>query len=288
MTGAGAADMTGDQSEPENAVSVSEPSILDRMREALATLTPAERRVAELILSRPHAVMSWSITEMSKFAEASDPSVIRLCRRMGCNGFPALKLELARALARAQQVPRPHPPVADGDPIAGMMADVLQRSEEALRNAHDDMQPAAIGAAAAAIAASRRIEIYGLGASGFLAQEAQYRLAALGLSAVAYCDPVVQNTTAPLLGKEDAVVALSFSGLTQYLVETVGLAKNSGARILSISPAGSPIATLADTNIALNAYRKSDNFLASPTARLALHMILDVLTMAVVERLAQR
>ena len=47
--------------------------------------------------------MSWTITDMSKFAEASDPSVIRLCRRMGCNGFPALKLEIAQALARAQQ-----------------------------------------------------------------------------------------------------------------------------------------------------------------------------------------
>ena len=258
------------------------------MREALATLTPAERRVAELILSRPHAAMSWSITEMSKFAEASDPSVIRLCRRMGSNGFPALKLELARALARAQQAPRPHPPTTGGDPVAEMMADVLQRSEEALRNAHDDMQPAAVAAAAEAIVKARRIEIYGLGASGFLAQEAQYRMAALGLPAVAYCDPVVQNTTAPLLGKDDVVLALSFSGLTQYLVETVGLARNSGARILSISPAGPPIATAADTNIALNAYRKSDNFLASPTARLALHMILDVLSMAIVERLAGR
>ncbi|GMB82493.1 hypothetical protein NN6n1_32760 [Shinella zoogloeoides] len=257
------------------------------MREALATFSPAERRVAELILSRPHAAMSWSITEMSKFAEASDPSVIRLCRRMGCNGFPALKLELARALARVQQEPRASRP-ASSDLVAQMMADVLQRSEEALRDAHDDMQPGAVAAAAEAIAKARRIEIYGLGASGFLAQEAQYRLAALGLPAVAYCDPVMQNITAPLLGREDIVVALSFSGLTQYLVESMMLAKQSGARVVSISPAGSPVATLADTNIALNAYRKSENFLVSPTARLALHMILDILSKAVVERLPKR
>ncbi|MGC4025608.1 MAG: hypothetical protein QM744_10885 [Mesorhizobium sp.] len=50
--------------------------------------------------------MSWSITEMSKLAKASDPSVIRLCRRMGCNGFPSLKLELAQALAAVQKTPR--------------------------------------------------------------------------------------------------------------------------------------------------------------------------------------
>ena len=268
-------------------MAVTTPSILERMREALATLTPAERRVAELILSRPHAVMTWSITEMSKLAAVSDPSVIRLARRMGCNGFPALKLELAQALAHVQQTPRRRPADAAGDPVAALMSDVLERSEEALRNAHADMQPAAVTAAAAAIAGARRIEIYGLGASGFLAQEAQFRFASMGLAAVAYCDPVVQGTTAPLLGPRDVVLVLSFSGLTQYLVETASLAKNSGARILSVSPAGSPVATLADINIALNAYRKSENFLASPTARLAMHMILDVLGMAIVERLPE-
>lgn len=256
------------------------------MRVALATLPRAERRVAELVLSRPHAAMSWTITDMSKFAGASDPSVIRLCRRLGCNGFPALKLEIAQALARVQQSPRPLP--AAEDPVASIMADVFSRGEEAMRNALEDMQPASLANAAAMIAGARRIEIYGLGASGFLAQEAQYRMAALGLPAIAYCDPVVQSTTAPLLGKDDVVLALSFSGLTQYLVETLSIAKNAGAHVLSLAPTGSPVAKLADTNIAVNVYRKTDNFLAAPPARVALHMALDILCFVIVERLAVR
>ncbi len=262
------------------------PSILERMRESLATLSRTERRVAELILSRPHAVLSWSITEMSKLAETSDPSVIRLCRRLGCNGFPALKLELAQALAAAQQQPRRRTLAHGDDPVEAMMNDVLERSEEALRNARTDMQPVAVARAAETLAKARRIEIYGLGASGFLALEAQYRLSLLGLVTVAYADPLVQGSTAPLLGKNDVVFAISFSGLTQYLVETVSLAKSSGAKVVSLSPTGSPIANLADTNIALNAYRKSDNFLASPPARLAMHMVLDVLCLAIVEQMS--
>lgn len=262
----------------------STPSILERMREALANLSPAERRVAEMILSRPHAAMSWSITEMSKLAQASDPSVIRLCRRMGCNGFPALKLELAQALAAVQQRPRERTLAEGDDPVIAIMNDILERSEDALRNARADMSPAAVAEAADRIVKARRIEIYGMGLSGFLAMEAQYRLSLLGLSAVAHVDPVIQGSTAPLLGRSDVVVAISFSGLTQYLVETVSFAKSSGAQVVSLSPTGSPVASLADVNIALNAYRKSDSFLASPTARLALHMVLDVLCVAVLER----
>ncbi|MGC4025607.1 MAG: SIS domain-containing protein [Mesorhizobium sp.] len=100
------------------------------------------------------------------------------------------------------------------------MNDILERSEEALRNAHADMNPEAVAEAANRIVRARRIGIYGLGLSGFLAMEAQYRLSLLGLAAVAHSDPVVQGSTAPLLGESDVVLALSFSGLTQYLVET--------------------------------------------------------------------
>jgi len=257
------------------------------MRETLATLTPAERRIAELILDRPHAAMSWSITEMSRFADVSDPSVIRFCRRMGCNGFPALKLELAQALARAQVAPN-RPINFDGDPTAGMINDILAKSEQALREAHSDLAATAVGEAAKAMVEARRIDIYGFGFSGLLAQEAQYRMASLGLPATAYYDPIIQATTAPLLDNRDLIIGLSFSGLTQYLCENVALAKNSGARILTISPAGSPLASLAHINLALNAYRRSENFLVSPTARISFHMILNVLCAVVATELQMR
>lgn len=258
-------------------------TIIDQIREVLATLTPAERRIAEVILDRPHAAISWSITELSRLAQVSDPSVVRFCRRMGCAGFPALKLAVAHALARIQSQPRASAGAAQGDAVAGLMAEILQRSEQSLREAHADLAPAALREAAAMLAGARFIAVYGFGISGYLAQEAQYKLASLGLATAAYSDPMVQATTAPLLGGGGAVLAFSFSGLTHYLRENLALARDGGARVVTVAPAGSPVALLADVNLPLNGYRKSENFMLAPTARIAFHMILDMLCATVVE-----
>lgn len=265
-------------------MSANKESVLDLMREALATLTRTERRIAESILDRPHAAISWSITDLARFANTSDPSVIRFCRKMGCSGFPALKLELAQALARVQISPRP-PIEGRGDATVRLIDDVLGRSQQALQEARADLQPDSVRQAAVAIARARRIDIYGFGVSGFVAQEVQHRLASLGLSATAYSDPVIQATTAPLLDAGAVVIALSFSGLTRYLRENVEMAKKGGSKIISIAPSGSPVANLADINLALNAYRRSENFLVAPTARISFHMLIDILATAVVAEL---
>ena len=70
---------------------------------------------------------------------------------------------------------------------------------------------------------------------------------------------------------------LSFSGRTSYLISNVEIAKKAGARILSIAPGGSVVASLADENINLNAYRTSSQSLIVPTGRAPMYVMLDVL-----------
>lgn len=53
--------------------------------------------------------------------------------------------------------------------------------------------------------------------------------------------------------------------------------KKASARILSISPGGSVVASLADENINFNAYRASNHPLIVPTGRAPIYAMLDVL-----------
>lgn len=55
------------------------------------------------------------------------------------------------------------------------------------------------------------------------------------------------------------------------------IAKKASARILSISPGGSVVASLADENIYLKAYRASNHPLIVPTGRAPMYVMLDVL-----------
>lgn len=77
--------------------------ILERIQEQAQGLSKSERRVAECILAEPHDAIRLSIAKMAVRADVSQPTVNRFCRRVGCEGYPDLKLKLAQQLASSQQ-----------------------------------------------------------------------------------------------------------------------------------------------------------------------------------------
>ncbi|MDX3977670.1 MurR/RpiR family transcriptional regulator [Shinella sp.] len=249
--------------------------MLDLIRQSLAQFTPAERRIAEAILDTPSTAITWSITDAARIAKVSEPSIIRFCRRLDCDGFPDFRLRLAQQLA-VRQAPA-SPAESGGDPFTGLVDDIFNRAAESLREARHDLDLETLHRAIDLLANARRIDVYGYGGSGFLAAEAQHRLASLGVASVAYSDPTLQMVSAPRLTSRDLLFVLSFSGRTSYLIANMEIAKKAGARILSIAPGGSVVASLADENINLNAYRASTHPLIVPTGRAPMYVMLDII-----------
>ncbi|GAA5186753.1 hypothetical protein GCM10023322_33690 [Rugosimonospora acidiphila] len=72
---------------------------LDRVRSALADLAPAERRVADRLLTDPARAIAMSISEFAELCEVAQPTVSRFCRNVGFPGYPALRLGVANDFA---------------------------------------------------------------------------------------------------------------------------------------------------------------------------------------------
>lgn len=245
--------------------------MLDLIRQSLPQFTPAERRIAEAILDTP----STAITDAARVVKVSEPSIIRFCRRFDCDGLPDFRLKLAHQLAVRQSTAT----IAESgtDPFAGMVDDIFNRAAEALRETRHDLDLDSLRRAVSLLARARRIDVYGYGGSGFLAGEALHRMACLGIASVAYSDPTLQMVSAARLSPSDVLFVLSFSGHTSYLISNIEIAKKSGARVVAICPGGSIVASLADGNINLNAYRTSAGPLIVPTGRAPMYVMLDVL-----------
>lgn len=192
-------------------------ALIDRIRRTLVQLPRAERRFAELVLDKPNVTVTWTVTDAANFAGVSEPSVIRFCRRVGCAGFPDFKLELVRALAKSRTEDRSE--FEPRDPLAGIVGNVFDRAASCLADARRDLDLDAVTRAIDRIATARRLEIYGFGISGFIASDVQHRMSSIGVNAVAYSDPYLQSVAAPLLTPADAMLALSLSGRTGFLVE---------------------------------------------------------------------
>jgi RpiR family carbohydrate utilization transcriptional regulator len=259
-----------------------DPELLKRIAALRDTLSPAEGKVAAVVLAAPAWVLENTLDAVAARAGVSEPTVIRFCRSLGLDGYQALRLRLAHGLATGASFL--HRDVASGDSTADLAAKVFERAARTLLEVRAQLRPERLDRAIALLAAARRIEFYGLGSSGIVAEDARHKFFRLGLFAVAYADAHVHGMAATMLSREDVVVAISSTGRTIDLISSAELAREAGAAIIGIVPPGSPLASRCD--VALEIQVDEDTDVYTPmTTRLAQLALIDVLSIGVALRL---
>ena len=189
---------------------------------------------------------------MAALAEAcgvSDPTVVRAYKKLGFSGYEDLKLTLAQATVSPSEMI--HEDIAADDSILQVRDKVFQSAIFALQFTRDMLDPGDLEAAAQVLMNARKIVIFGLGGSAPVAMDLHHKLLRLGLDASVYTDPHLQVIACNYLDERDAVFAISHSGSSRCVVDSTQVAKNRGAKIISLTSAGkSPLSKLA--NVSLN------------------------------------
>ena len=127
---------------------------------------------------------------------------------------------------------------------------------------------------------SSDLEFYGFGASGSVAADAQHKFFRLQVTSAAYTDPHIQLMSAISLGPKDVVVAISQSGRTRGLIQSVSLALEAGATVIGLTPQRTPLSELCTIPIHVNVEDDQHDF--SPvSSRIAHLLVIDVLAMGV-------
>ncbi|QXW18020.1 MurR/RpiR family transcriptional regulator [Comamonas aquatica] len=256
--------------------------MLDRISASLPSLAPAEQRVGQLVLADPHSFARLPVRELAAKANVSKPTVVRFCRSMGYDGLADFKLKLAGNVAEG--VPFVHRSVDVDDKTADVMVKVIDNSVAAFLQYRNDANPAAIEQAANAIVNAwqhkKRLEIYGVGNSGVVAQDAQHKFFRLGISSQATSDTHIQAMGATMLRSGDCLIVISNSGRTTDLVDVARIARENGATVIAITSSHTPLSNSSQILLSANNLEGSD--LYSPMASRLLHLlIIDILATAV-------
>jgi len=266
--------------------------MLDRIRASIPALPPAEQRVAKLVLADPRSFASLPVVELAERAHVSKPTVVRFCRSVGYDGLSDFKLKLAGSVNEG--VPFVHRAVEEDDKPGDLIVKVIDNAVSALlkyrNNAAGHAFDRAIGALAQACRDGRRIEFYGVGNSGIVAQDAQHKFFRLGVSAAAVSDGHVQVMSATMLQPGDCAVVISNSGRSRDLLDAAEIARKKGATTILITASGSPLAATASGNqqVLLAADHPEDYDRYSPMVSRLLHLvIIDILTTGVALRLGK-
>ena len=252
--------------------------MLDRIKASLPSLAPAEQRVGKLVLSDPRAFATTPISELADRAHVSKPTIVRFCRSVGYDGLSDFKLKLAGSVSEG--VPFVHRSVDADDKTADVVVKVIDNTVAAFLKYRNDASSFAIqkatDALAAAASSGKRIEFFGVGNSGIVAQDAQHKFFRLGVNTIAYSDGHMQVMSASMLGPGDCVVVISNSGRTRDLMDACDVARKNGATTIVITASGSPLASAGHIHLAADHPEGYDRY--SPMVSRLLHlMIIDIL-----------
>jgi RpiR family transcriptional regulator, carbohydrate utilization regulator len=265
--------------------------MLDRIRASIPALPPAEQRVAKLLLADPRGFASQPVGQIAERAGVSKPTVVRFCRSVGYDGLVDFRLKLAGSVNEG--VPFVHRSVDDDDKAGDIVVKVIDNAVAAMlryRNAAASQSvERAIVALTAACQQQRRIEFYGVGNSGIVANDAQHKFFRLGVMATAISDGHVQVMSATMLQAGDCAVIISNSGRSRDLLDVADIARKKGATVIVITASASPLAREASQSpqqILLAADHPEDADRYSPMVSRLLHLlIIDILTTGVALRL---
>ncbi|MBK9574180.1 MAG: SIS domain-containing protein [Rhodoferax sp.] len=260
--------------------------MLDRIKASLPSLAPAEQRVGKLVLSDPRLFANLPVSELADRAHVSKPTVVRFCRSVGYDGLTDFKLKLAGSVSEG--VPFIHRSVDSDDKTNDIMVKVIDNTVAAFLKYRNDASTVAIERAVVALVQAyhdgRRIEFFGVGNSGFVAQDAQHKFFRMGIHTVAYSDGHMQVMSASILKPGDCVVVVSNSGRTRDLMDAVDIARKNGATTIVITASGSPLAAAGHIHLAADHPEGYDRY--SPMVSRLLHlMIIDVLATCVALRI---
>ena len=229
--------------------------ILPRLERMMDSMTRSEIRIAKRLLASPNEFVRSSVRSVAADLGVSEPTILRFCRAVGCEGFKDLKFRLIQELALTQamsdqtvratkQAGSSEPVTRDKDPEGDRVFDTII---DALTSTRDTLHYKDLLSSAQAIAKAGRVLVYGIGgSSATLAAEAHNRLFRLNIPIMVFTDGYTQRMSAAILNEGDVALFISSTGRPRELQESLELAKYYRATCIAITDKDSPLGRDAD------------------------------------------
>lgn len=207
---------------------------LAQIRMHLPALLPALRRVGEFVLARPDQAARLPIHVLARRVRVSPATVVRFTQAVGYSGFREFRFALVGERAAAG-VAIFHEDVDLKDSPMTIARKVLHSDIQAIAETLALLDATMFQRALDALHRAQRIEVYGVGSSAPIAQDAYYRLLRIGLPAVVVTDAHMMAVSAAMLTPRDAALVISHTGRTVETLNAAARAAEAGATVISLS-----------------------------------------------------
>lgn len=264
--------------------------ILARISKLLPSLPPAQQRVAEATLSDPSGTAASTISELADRCNTSETTVIRLCRELGFDGYPAFRLAVASAVGEETAGGRSYVSgeILPDDTPEDVASKVGAVAAMAVSATAQQLDLEALDRCVSSLVSARNIDLYGVGASGLVAQDLHQKLGRIGIRSSCSVDPHAALVSASLLTEDDVAVAFTHTGTTAETIRYLRTAHGVGATTVAVTNfPSSPISEFADT-VLTTSVRETTYRTGAMASRIAQLVLVDIVFVLVARQDPER
>jgi DNA-binding MurR/RpiR family transcriptional regulator len=227
--------------------------VADRIGRTSASLTNAERRVAEVVLASPQLVAFGTVADLAAGSGSGAATVVRLATKLGFDGFSALQASVQQDLANQLR------PAAERIRDPAIHDSVSRHLQLELANVQTTLggvdQAALFDVVEHLADPARRVHVLSGDASKGVAAQFVGDLDALraGVTMIDGNDVAVRRTVA-LMAESDVLVTIDLRRYDRWLVDAARTAAQAGVWTVSIADSVlSPVAACAQRTLVVTA-----------------------------------
>ncbi len=249
-------------------------STIHKIRSLYSSMGPAEKKIADFILANAQEMVSCSVTELAQRCGCGDATVVRFSRRIGFDGFQALKIGIAGEIGSTSSVGTE---ITKNDSCFEIFKKRITDISLSLQSTESVLNEQTLENAAQLIMKARRVAVFGLGNSAAIAMDAAHKFLRLGLDAQSCTDNHMQAIIASHLDRQSVAIGISHSGSSKDIVEALRLSKIGGATTICVTNFGSsPIVDACDLALFTKSEETKRSILAM-SSRIAQLTIFDAI-----------
>lgn len=237
---------------------------------AQSDMTQVEQTIANYFLNNEE-LTDFSSKRISALLYVSEATLSRFAKKCGFKGYREFIFAYEKDLKEEK-----NGTVSEKD-ISLFTKKVQSSYQKLLQENFKLLDENQIRRIAGLLNVSRRVFVYGMGSSGNVAEEFQLRFMRIGLDVTAVTDSQMIQMSAALVEERMLVIAISLSGTTREIVESIRIAKSRNAKVIFITANPAPETAARCDEVLRVAYLKNLDTGTKISPQFSILVMIDIL-----------
>lgn len=265
-------------------------NILLKMKQ-IKDLSPSERQVVNYILANSEVVANLGIVEVAKKTYTSTSTIMRVCKKLGMEGFIEFRTQLAadtNDYVETTLMSKKQEPLDPEDTLSDIVDKVTGNNLRAVLDVKRFNPLEVFETVVEMMGNARQIDFYGSGVSNLICHDAMIKALRMGVPSTAYSFYSEMAMMARTCPPDHLAIILSYTGQTEDTLRVADYLKQNKVPSVSItSHTDNALLELCDVNLFVDSF-ESVYRIGGMSSRLSSLHLLDILFSAYMNRYNDR